>query len=623
MANSWRIFLVEDDQALNQTIVKSLRKDGYTVQGAITAAEAMRILWSEEYDVVVCDLKTAGIDSFEFLQWVRTYRPNLRVIMVGAIDAASYRTLALENGAVGYLERPLDLHVLKGELRRLAQQTGFSADLDSFDLLDVIQIITMSRKNTALLVSTGLEERGTLRFKNGALVWADYGALRGEEAFFALAAHKNGTVVYQSWNEQITPNVRQPLSRLILRALQYRTKYANLQLSGEQMAVIPNHNGSVVTTAIDNDDTPFEVFVEHQKQEITLPPAQEPMVPVASQEGEGNGLNGMSQAKEWWEQTGKYSGLVVTNNGTKMTPRNLSRSSVTRPLGRADIESVNGADTGSSSTPRTPTGPRTDLPSWLTDQPTSSNLAPVPPKRPQTRPSALSNSSYMPTPPPPTPQFPLAEWQTPRSTPQTDEAVAHKQTTATTPLVQPPPSPEWQPPEDMNLMMRRSGPLQSLSTEHKSGEFPPHVGKQDSGQQVSIASSMTGAQRSLKRNYNYASLVAALQTLGYSINGFVAAAVVSIEGQPIAQVAVDDLDIAPMCEHFSMILKGVLQSLSQGVWGSHEETIISSTERHILMRIVGNEKNAFLVLITTRESDSLESLEVMANVEGAITSALR
>ena len=96
-----------------------------------------------------------------------------------------------------------------------------------------------------------------------------------------------------------------------------------------------------------------------------------------------------------------------------------------------------------------------------------------------------------------------------------------------------------------------------------------------------------------------------------------------IEGQPIAQVAVDDLDIAPMCKHFSMILKSVLQSLSQGVWGSHEETIISSTERHILMRFVGNEKNAFLVLITTRESDSLESLEVMANVEGAITSALR
>lgn len=172
-------------------------------------------------------------------------------------------------------------------------------------------------------------------------------------------------------------------------------------------------------------------------------------------------------------------------------------------------------------------------------------------------------------------------------------------------------------------MMRRSGPLQSLSTGYKPAEIPPHVGKQESGQQVPVASSITGAQRSLKRTYNYAALVAALQTLGYSINGFVAAAVVSIEGQPIAQVAVDDLDIAPMCKHFSMILKNVLQSLSQGGWGSHDETIISSTERHILMRILGNEKNAFLVLITTHESDSLESLEVMANVEGAITSALR
>src|SRR6266487_3746967 len=133
------------------------------------------------------------------------------------------------------ISKPLDLHLLKEELRRLLQQTGFSANLDPFDLLDVIQIITMSRKSIALLVNTGLEERGLLCFKGGELVWAEYGILRGEEAFFALAAHKNGTVTHQSWNEQVTPNVTQPLSRLIFQALQYRTKYADQQpYSGEQ-----------------------------------------------------------------------------------------------------------------------------------------------------------------------------------------------------------------------------------------------------------------------------------------------------------------------------------------------------------------------------------------------------
>ncbi len=227
MPDLWRILVVEDDEDLNLSIVNSLRKDGYFVQGTRSGAEAIRILWSEEFDVVIGDLKTPGADGFEMLQWLRAYRPNTRMIMVAAVSSPVLRTQALEAGVVSYLEKPLNLHQLKEELRRLLQQTGFSASLDSFDLLDVIQIINMSRKNIALLVNTGLEERGTLRFQKGELIWAEYGNLRGEEAFFALAAHKNGTVTQQDWHEQIIPNVTQPLSRLIFQTLQYRSKYAN------------------------------------------------------------------------------------------------------------------------------------------------------------------------------------------------------------------------------------------------------------------------------------------------------------------------------------------------------------------------------------------------------------
>jgi len=276
MSELWHILLVEDDDYLNQSIVNSLRKDGYIVQGVKSGAEAIRLVWSEEYDVVIGDLRTPGADGFEMLQWLRSFRPKTRMIMVAASASAADRTQALEAGVVSYLSKPLDLHQLKEELRRLLQQTGFSASLDSFDLLDVIQIITMSRKSIALLVNTGLEERGILRFQGGELIWVEYGNLRGEEAFFALAAHKNGTVIHQPWNEQITPNVRQPLSRLIFQALQYRSKYAAMQQpTGEQEAIA--HTSVTLADALDDDrpfitletvqddgfDEAFEVFKEH------------------------------------------------------------------------------------------------------------------------------------------------------------------------------------------------------------------------------------------------------------------------------------------------------------------------------------------------------------------------
>src|SRR5213082_1401399 len=104
MPDLWRILVVEDDQNLNLSIVNSLRKDGYFVQGTRSGAEAIRILWSEEFDVVIGDLKTPGAVGFEMLQWLRAYRPNTRMIMVAAVSSPVLRTQALEAGVVSYLE---------------------------------------------------------------------------------------------------------------------------------------------------------------------------------------------------------------------------------------------------------------------------------------------------------------------------------------------------------------------------------------------------------------------------------------------------------------------------------------------------------------------------------------
>src|SRR5579875_1256224 len=205
MSERFRVLVVEDEETLNQSIVNSLRRDGYMVQGVMSGAEAIRILWTEECDVVISDQKTPGIDGFELLQWLRTNRPNTRMIMLSEYGSPETRVQAVESGAVSYLEMPLNLHLRKEELRRLPQQAGFSASVDSLDLLEVIQLSNMSRKSIALLINTGLEEHGGLRFKDGELIWAEYGTLRGEEAFFALAAHMNGMVIHQPWNERIQP----------------------------------------------------------------------------------------------------------------------------------------------------------------------------------------------------------------------------------------------------------------------------------------------------------------------------------------------------------------------------------------------------------------------------------
>jgi len=634
MSKQWRILVVQDNEYLNRNIVNSLQKDGYVVQGIIGGAEAIRLLWAEEYDVVISDQMMPGIDGLELLQWIRTYRPNTRMIMVGAAGSSVTRTQALENGVVSYLEKPIDLHVLKEELRRLLKQTGFSASLDSFDLLDVIQIVNMSHKTIAMVVNTGLEEQGLLGFQDGELVWAEYGVLRGEEAFFALAAYKNGTVMHQPWNAQVRPNVTQPLSRLIFQALQYRSKYAAFkQLTGEQVAAAP----AAVATPLPavqspgDEDSPF-LFVEpiladaQPQPQLQLQAASnDPDVTSTPMEQETN------EPVEWWQGPalqGRSNKLEVVRaaNGN-------SASSIMPSVTQDHQVSSESNGTGTKITPstvhETPAGQRTDLPSWLMDQPTQFNI-------PALRPSSLNGTGKIPA-------RPISK--VPPTAAKTAEQSAHKQS-----------SPEWQPPEDIGVRQPQSTDSQSLHLEslasgRKTDDLYSPTAKDMSGplpangltatlsssplpENTTLATEVTrssnwestkagagfNGQRTSKRNY--AALVGALQTLGYTIPGFIAIAVVSMDGQPIAQVTVDDLDISRLCGYFSSIMHGVLFSLDQSAQGHYENTIITSTSQRILLRLVGNDRETFQVLITTREADPVESLEIMANVEAAIESAL-
>jgi len=130
------------------------------------------------------------------------------------------------------------------------------------------------------------------------------------------------------------------------------------------------------------------------------------------------------------------------------------------------------------------------------------------------------------------------------------------------------------------------------------------------------------ARTSAPGRKNYPALAAALQTLGYSVPGFIASAVIGLDGVPIAQIAVDDKDISPLCAYLSTVLERAAQALAPERGGACEHIVIASGTQQILLRALSTKKDIFQVLITTRETPLAESLEVLANVESALIGAL-
>ncbi|TMD55315.1 MAG: response regulator, partial [Chloroflexi bacterium] len=70
MSQQLRILVVEDDEQLKYSIVSSLQKDGYSVQGVATGAEAIHILWTDEQNLVIGDKQLPDADGFDLLQWI-------------------------------------------------------------------------------------------------------------------------------------------------------------------------------------------------------------------------------------------------------------------------------------------------------------------------------------------------------------------------------------------------------------------------------------------------------------------------------------------------------------------------------------------------------------------------
>ena len=386
------------------------------------------------------------------------------------------------------------------------------------------------------------------------------------------------------------------------------------QPTGEQEAIA--HTSVTLADALDDDrpfitletvqddgfDEAFEVFKEHVEDEE--------MVSRGKGNNEYSGSAENNEAAEWWQQPAVMPPVSKSNGDGQTVTDPAPAKPVPDALPVANVDDIT-----PSTVRKTTASQRGDLPSWLIEQPTQSDM-------PRLRPSSLSNSDPGTIAPASKPS--PAVWQptVPRS--RITEQLPRKQSTgAQKPLPKTtgkktPSSPEWTPPEQETPS---NGHLQSLSPSREtSGALP--VEELREGDSPTLTKMGRISSQRVARG-NYAALLAALQTLGYSITGFIATAVASLDGKPIAQVTMDDIDITRMCSYFSTILLGVLQSLNEGNGGDYEDMVITSANRRILLRIVGSNKDAFHVLITTRESEPMESLEVMANVEAALAAALQ
>ena len=112
-----RILIAEDEPRIISFLEKGLQANGFTTTHAATAAEALQLANSEDFDLLVLDLGLPGKDGLEVLRELRGRGERLPVLILSARDDLDSKVAGLDVGANDYVTKPFRFEELLARVR--------------------------------------------------------------------------------------------------------------------------------------------------------------------------------------------------------------------------------------------------------------------------------------------------------------------------------------------------------------------------------------------------------------------------------------------------------------------------------------------------------------------------
>jgi CheY-like chemotaxis protein len=193
-----RILLLDDDPDVLNLYQEMLLTLHCSPEVHITTsgARAMSMLETEQFNVLICDLKMPKMDGLQVISIVRRKYPQLRTVVLTGVADEQMRTRAYALGIDLYLEKPNNSTELNFLLECIESLLGKEAEggfrgVQSKSLVDLIQLECLSGSSSMLKITNGRLE-GRIWIQNGELIDAATQEVEGEEAFKRILSWKAG-----------------------------------------------------------------------------------------------------------------------------------------------------------------------------------------------------------------------------------------------------------------------------------------------------------------------------------------------------------------------------------------------------------------------------------------------
>ncbi|MCF8233372.1 MAG: sigma-54 dependent transcriptional regulator [Bacteroidales bacterium] len=139
------LLIVDDEESVRDSLYNWFIEDGYDVDCAKNAKEALSMLEARDFDIILADIKMPGMDGMEMHKRIKSLNKDSIVIIMTAFASVETAVQALKEGAYDYITKPFDpddlSHLLRNAVSQISLRTENEALKDRITTLENIDDI--------------------------------------------------------------------------------------------------------------------------------------------------------------------------------------------------------------------------------------------------------------------------------------------------------------------------------------------------------------------------------------------------------------------------------------------------------------------------------------------------
>ena len=146
------ILLVEDEARVADFVRRGLSAEGWSVDHAADGEDALELVATNSYDVILLDLMLPGIQGQDVCRKLRARKTNTPVLMLTALDSPEEKVTGLRIGADDYLPKPFDFDELVARVEALHRRAnGYAQGVNNTVISS--GALTFDRESLQVMVS--------------------------------------------------------------------------------------------------------------------------------------------------------------------------------------------------------------------------------------------------------------------------------------------------------------------------------------------------------------------------------------------------------------------------------------------------------------------------------------